>query len=85
MLVDFLIGLVVGIFTGILGLMPAYQLPASITDLGGTIGSSVAAINGVFPVVTLGACLVLMIGARLFIAAWSAIAWAYDKIPFKFS
>jgi len=83
MIFDWLIGLLLAVFNGVLGLFPAYSLPSSVTSFGTSIGSAVGTANGLFPVVTLGICIGVMIVARVFIAAWAAVAWAYAKIPFK--
>jgi len=83
MIVDLLIGLLVAMLNGLMGLFPAYTLPSSVTTFGASIGSAVGTANGLFPVVSLGICLGVMIVARVFIAVWASVAWAYAKIPFK--
>lgn len=85
MILDWIMGALIGLWTGILALFPSYTLPDSVSSVGSSLGASVATINGIFPVVALGGCLVVMIGARLFIVLWAGIAWVYAKIPFKFT
>jgi len=83
MILDALIGLVVGLFTGILGLIPAYSPDARLSSFGTSLGSSVAGLDGVFPVVALGACIGIVLAVRLFIAAWDLLVFLYHAIPFK--
>ena len=85
MLMDLIMAALVGLFEGIIGLFPAYTLPGSMQSFGSELGSAVAGLNGVFPVVPLGICLGLVLVAELFIGAWALVAYVYDKIPFKFS
>lgn len=85
MIVDVLIGLMVSMFTGVIGLLPAWAPPDSITNFGESVGSAVAGVNGVFPVVTLGICIAMMIGVRLFVLAWGLLIWVYKLVPFKFT
>lgn len=83
MIIDAIVSVVVGIFTGVLGLLPSYELPDSITNLGSSVGEAVGTLNGVFPVGTLGVCIGLMIAARLFLFAFGLAVWVYEHIPFK--
>lgn len=83
MILDAIMGLLVALLTGVVGLLPAWSPPSSITSLGDSIGSAVGSVNGVFPVGTLGACLAIMVGSRLFVFAWGFIVWVYRLIPFK--
>lgn len=83
MIVDAIIGVLLSLFTGVIGLLPSWQVPSSITDLGGTLGGALSGLNGVFPVGTLGLCLAMMVGCRLFVFAWGLIVWVYRLVPFK--
>jgi len=83
MILDAIIGLVVTLLTGLLGMIPAYSLPDSILSAGATIGETVGTINGVVPIVTMGACLAALIGVRMFIWIWQLVVFIYDKIPAK--
>lgn len=82
MLIDLLVGIVQGILNGVLALIPSYSLP-ELTGFGGQLGSGVATMNGYFPMVTLGACLLVIIGARVAIAAFDLAVFLYGLIPFK--
>lgn len=82
MLLDLLVDLLFGLFEGLLAMIPSYTLDAS--GLGGTLGSALAGANSVFPVTTLGLCIALVIGARVFIAWVAFLAWVWTKIPFLF-
>lgn len=83
MIVDAIVGVLMAILNGVLGLMPAYQLPASFGSFGTTIGDKLAGVNGVFPVVTLGQALAAMVSWWVFKAVWILVVWIYDKFPFK--
>lgn len=83
MIIDAIVQVLTGLVTGVLGLMPAYQLPDQINDLGETLGGAVAGINGVFPVVTLGKALAAVIAVQLLLAVCSLVLWVYKLIPFK--
>lgn len=72
-----------GLVRGLLGLFPAYALPSSMDNLGSSIGNSVSGANSVFPVVTLGVCLGVVVGLRLFLALVDLAVWVYGLIPFK--
>lgn len=83
MIIDAIVKVVTALLTGILGLVPAYTLNGSFTSAGAGLGSALGAINGVFPVGTLGACLGVVLSARLFMLAWNLIVFIYDKFPAK--
>lgn len=83
MITDAIVETLMGVLTGVLGLMPAYSLPAQIDDLGATLGGPVAGINGVFPIVTLGSGLAALIAVRLFLYLVAVVQWVYELVPFK--
>ena len=85
MILDWIMGALIGLWTGFFALFPSYELPDSVSSVGSSLGASVSTVNGIFPIVTLGACLLVMIGARLFVALWAGISWVYGKIPLKFT
>lgn len=85
MILDGIAGLLLGIIKGVLALFPAWVMPASLSSYGDDLGHALAGIDGAFPVATLGICLGLMVGARIFIAAVQMIILVYTLIPFKFS
>lgn len=82
MIFDRIMQALLGFVEGILALVPSYELPSSVLELGDSIGQAVASVNGVFPVVTLGACIGVLLVALLFKAGWQLIAYVYEKIPF---
>lgn len=83
MIFDSIVGVLTSVFTGILGLLPAYSLPGNVTALMSNVGSALAGANSVFPVVQLGLCLGVIVAARVFILGWAVVVWLYDKFPFK--
>jgi hypothetical protein len=83
MVTDAVVSVLMGFLTGVLSLLPSWELPASFAAFGPELGAKIDAFNGVLPVVTLGQCLAAMVGFRLFVLAWGLVVWLYDKIPFK--
>jgi hypothetical protein len=84
-ILDLIIKAVVGIFTGILALLPDVTLPSSVTAWSSSIGSGFGAANAFFPLTTLGLCIAAVIAVRLLLSAYSLVVWLYEKIPFKFT
>lgn len=85
MILDALIGLVLSVLTGVLGLMPAWSLPAKLVQGAASIGGSVASVDVLFPVVTLVKCLVVILALRALLALWGFLQWLWSAIPFKAS
>lgn len=82
MIFDAIVAILLGLLEGVLALIPAYDLP-ELGDLTGGLGSALAAANGVFPVTTIGTCLMVLLGLRVLIGGWWLITFVYDRIPFK--
>jgi hypothetical protein len=82
MIVDLIVQILVGIVTGILSLIPAYSLP-NLSGFGGALGANLKALDGYFPVSTLGISLVAIIGARVLVWGFHVALLIYDVIPFK--
>lgn len=85
MILDLIVGVLLALVTGIIGLLPSFTLPGSMSDFGTGFGSSLSTLNGLFPVVTLGVCLAAVLGVRLFIAAFNLVVFVYKLIPLKFT
>lgn len=85
MIVDAIIGVALAVLGGFVALFPSYTLPGSMTGVGSNLGSAVATINGVFPVVTLGICIAAVLGLAVFLAAFNAVVWVYQLVPLKFT
>lgn len=77
-----IVTLLLTVLTSALGLLPTYD-PPDFGDLGTSLGSALAAANALFPITTLGACLAVIVGFRLFLLVWDAIVWLYRLIPLK--
>lgn len=77
-----IVTLMLTVLTGVLGLLPTYSPPA-FDGLGTTLGEGLAAANALFPVTTVGVCLGIVFGVRVFLLAWDAIIWLYRLIPLK--
>lgn len=77
-----IVTLMLTVLTGALGLLPTYD-PPDFGSLGTALGSGLASANALFPVTTLGVCLAVVLGFRLFLLVWDAIIWLYRLIPLK--
>lgn len=84
MITSILLGVFFGVFTGLMGLFPAYTLPSTVASAGAGIGSAIAAADAVFPVSTLGLALLVVLGARLILTAVAFLLWVWQQIPFTF-
>lgn len=82
MIVDTFARFLIGIFNGVLGLIPSYS--PNFTGLGGNLGSALAGANSFFPMVTLGICIAAILGLRLFLFSVSLVTWVWSKVPFTF-
>lgn len=82
MIFDLIIGVVMGLLTGVLGLLPDYD--PNFLGFGSGLGSAIAGANSVFPVVTLGICIAVILGLRMFLLAVAFLVWLWDLVPFTF-
>lgn len=83
MIVDLIVTTLLAVLEGFISLFPAWELPASLTTFGTSIGASLGTINGIFPVVTLGVCLAAILLCWLFIIGFQALVFIYRLVPFK--
>lgn len=83
MIVDLFVAILLGLLGGFISLFPEWTLPPAISSFGTSIGSSLSTINGIFPVVTLGVCLGVILLSWLFILGFQALVFVYRLIPFK--
>lgn len=83
MIFDAIIGALISLAAGVLGLFPAYELPASVTDLADTLGSWTATANRFFPMDTLSVAIAAVLGARVFVFLVRVVVWVWDLVPFK--
>jgi hypothetical protein len=86
-IIDSIVGILTAMLTGVLGLAPTWGtgFGANITAGAGDLGAALAFANAYFPVVTLGACLGVVIGAKFALMGWSLCKFIYAQIPFKAS
>lgn len=84
MLTTILLTLMCGVLGGLMGLFPAYTLPSSIASAGANLGSAIASADAVFPVSTLGICLLVVLGARLILTTVAFLLWLWQQVPFTF-
>lgn len=82
MIVDFIVTLVFGFLTGLLALIPTFTLP-SLSGFGTSVGGTIGAASGYFPVGTLGFCMAAVLLCRLWLLGWTFAVWLYRLIPFK--
>lgn len=83
MLIDAIMSVLIGAFTAILSFLPEYSLPSSIVTAGASLGSSLSTVNGIVPLGTMAACILALLGVKLYLFVWSAVVFIYDRIPFK--
>ena len=84
MIIDLIVQIVLGLLTGVLALIPAYSMP-DLSGFGGTLGTNIGALNSYFPVITLGVCLLAIVGARLMVFGFDMAIKIYELIPLKFT
>lgn len=82
MIFDAIVGVLLGLVEGVLGLIPAWN-PPNLAAFATTVGNSVSTANTIFPVTTLGACLLVVIGFKLLLNLVDLVGFVYAKIPFK--
>lgn len=85
MIFDLIFAFLRSVVTALLTLIPSYDLPASVSNLGGDLGGAVAGANAFFPVEHVGICIGLVVGVRAFLMLWDVLVWLYDRLPFKAS
>lgn len=83
MIFDAIVGVLLSLVTGLLGLVPAFQLPNSMMSFGANVGTRAAALDDILPITAIGVCFVILIGVRLFIGAFQLIVFVWELIPFK--
>lgn len=81
MIFDGLVNLLMGVLTGVFALLPSYtpDFP-SFAGFGAAIGGA----NSAFPVVTLGVCILSLLGLQFFLFGVTLVTWIWDKVPFTF-
>lgn len=86
MIIDILVGLVVNLLRSLILGVPAWTPDTgSFTSSFYQIGTMASILNGYFPVVALGAGIVLTFGIRVIYAVWVVIVFVYDRFPLKFT
>jgi hypothetical protein len=84
-IVDALLTFVLALANGFLSLFPEFTLPASLTDLSHSLGATIGAWGGIFPVGALAVTAASLIVVRLFLAGLWLVQYVYSIIPFKFT
>lgn len=82
MIVSLLWGLAATILDGVFGLAPTFTLD-KLGGVGDSIGSAVATVNGIFPIVWLGGCIAAAVATWAFVALWELAVYVYKLVPFK--
>lgn len=67
---------------GVLSLFPEYSGP-DWSGMGGSVGSALAGVNKLIPMVTLGACIAAILALQLFVLLSETIIRIYKLVPFK--
>lgn len=85
MITDAVLTFLLGLLNGFLSLFPTFTLPASFFQLSGTLGSTIGAWGGIFPVGALAITAGALVAVRLFLAAVWLLQYVYSIIPLKSS
>lgn len=85
MITEIMFELFMGVLTGFVSVFPAWAPPASLTGFGAQDGAAMQTIGGIFPVTTLGVCLLAIGATWLFVLTFQAIVFIYKLIPLKFT
>lgn len=83
MIVDAVLGLVVGLLRTILSWLPNWTPPES--GFGFGFGQVAGLLNGFFPVTVLMGCILAVLGFRVALTLWAAVVFIYDRFPMKFT
>lgn len=80
MITAWLLGLLLGTLSGMLGLIPGGVLDMSGMVANVSMISSLAGtLNGYFPLVTLGICLGVVLGLKLLMMGWRLVLFVYHQ------
>lgn len=83
MIIDAIITFLIGLLNGFLSLLPQFALPDSFFQLTNTLGSTLGAWSGIFPVGALAITAGVLVAVRLFLSALWLFNWVYSLLPFK--
>ena len=65
--------------SGLLGLLPAARLDFSALAGVAAVGDGAAMLNGYFPIATLGLCLALVFGLKIFMLGYRVLLFVYHQ------
>lgn len=94
MIIDFLVSLFLGILLSVLGLLPETEIwhPPGTSSLGTwhqdwafQLGSMLKLWDLFFPIMAFITCVLVIVGAKLFVALTQFVLFIWDKLPFKSS
>ena len=84
MVVDAIVNIVLGLLNSLIGLIPAWEVPAALTEsFGPNFAGMVAWANGYFPMFDLAICLGIIIGVQGVLFVVRLVVFIYDRIPLK--
>lgn len=85
MILDAIIGLIVGVLEGLLGLLPAFDISSTFASAGATLGNAAGQLNAILPVSTMGVCIAALLALQLALFVWDVVVFIYDRFPGKFT
>lgn len=85
MITDFILEVMFGLATALVDFLPEWVAPSTLTTSASTLGVQFSQMNSYAPVSLLGACLLLILGVKVFLSLWRLAVFIYDRFPFKAS
>ena len=80
MVVNLLLGLVVGIVLGLIEPLPTYTLDVELlTVQAEQVGAMASSLNGYVPVTQIGLALLLLVGLKLALLLWQTLVFIYHQ------
>lgn len=87
MIVDWIVGIVLGALSAVFGLVPASDTDSMLASTNYQSGAwgILAQGNRILPIEDVLVCIALALTWQLLLLMWAAAQWIYDKLPFKAS
>lgn len=85
MITDFILEVMFGLATALVGFLPDWVPPAGLVTNASTLGVQFSQMNSYAPVSLLGVCLGLVLAVKVALSAWRLAVFVYDRFPFKAS
>lgn len=80
MVVDILLGIVVGLFLGVIAPLPTFTIDTAFLNVQAQqVGAMASALNGYVPITQIGAALLVLLSLKLALLAWQTIVFIYHQ------